>query len=194
MPSSSRLLLQSAVHSPAADPPTPLAIVDSDVVVILAALLCALISVVGLALVARCAWLRRSSSSSSSSSTPPPPPPSKGLKKKALQSLPTVTFSAGEVKIAECPICLAEFAEGEEIRILPRCGHGFHAACVDTWLGSHASCPSCRRTLLVPAATAASSRCRTCGANSDEAHPAPAPAEAVVLEVREEGSCGRFLP
>ncbi|XP_072994287.1 RING-H2 finger protein ATL80-like [Typha latifolia] len=193
MPSSSRLLLQSAVHSPAADPPTPLAIVDSDVVVILAALLCALISVVGLALVARCAWLRRSSSSSPSSSTPPPPPPpSKGLKKKALQSLPTVTFSAGEVKIAECPICLAEFAEGEEIRILPRCGHGFHAACVDTWLGSHASCPSCRRTLLVPAA--ASSRCRTCGANSDEAHPAPAPAEAVVLEVREEGSCGRFLP
>ncbi|WOL18190.1 hypothetical protein Cni_G26983 [Canna indica] len=146
-----------------ADPPAPLPF-DSDVVIILAALLCALICVVGLALVARCACLRRSASSSSY-----PAPPNKGLKKKAVQALPTVSFdsssaasaadaaaapgteAAGGVKLVECAICIAEFADGDVVRVLPQCGHGFHAECVDTWLRSHSTCPSCRRILVVPA-------------------------------------------
>ncbi|KAG1361109.1 RING-H2 finger protein ATL8 [Cocos nucifera] len=157
--------------------------VDSDVVVILATLLCALICVVGLALVARCAWLRRFSSSAHPPPPPPPPPPAKGLKKKALRSLPTLSFDES-VKLTECPICLAEFAAGDEIRILPHCGHGFHVTCVDTWLGSHSSCPSCRQILVLPA----TSRCRRCGATSDDA------AAAAVEGGAKAGVDREFLP
>ncbi|THG19408.1 hypothetical protein TEA_025793 [Camellia sinensis var. sinensis] len=71
----------------------------------------ALICVVGFIAVARCAWLRRNTSSSAANS-----------------------------KLGECPICLAEYADGDEIRLLPQCGHGFHVACIDTWLGSPSSC------------------------------------------------------
>ncbi|GJM88359.1 hypothetical protein PR202_ga04414 [Eleusine coracana subsp. coracana] len=48
----------------------------------------------------------------------------------------------------ECAICIAEFADGEQGRLLPRCGHRFHARCVDTWFRSHATCPLCRDTVL----------------------------------------------
>ncbi|CAL9177786.1 unnamed protein product [Musa hybrid cultivar] len=163
--------LQSSDPLRKAEPPSLLP-VDSDVVVVLAALLCALICVIGLAIVARCAWIRRSSTSSSSSSTAgPPPPPSKGLKKKVLRALPTLSFdssaaAAGGVELVECAICLTEFADGDDVRVLPQCGHGFHACCVDTWLRSHSSCPSCRRVLVVPAPP---SRCHSCGATSDGA-------------------------
>ncbi|KAK1256516.1 RING-H2 finger protein ATL8 [Acorus gramineus] len=160
--------LENGRNSPAeatAEPPEP-AEMDSDMVVIMAALFCALICLVGLALVARCAWLRRSASAAAS----PPPAPNKGLKKKALKSLPKVSFTGamesegdgrgggggGIAGGTECPICLAEFVEGDEIRILPQCGHGFHVSCVDTWLVSHSSCPSCRRILVV-------ATCQKCG-------------------------------
>ncbi|CAL4886178.1 unnamed protein product [Urochloa decumbens] len=166
-------LLRSAAANPS-PPPLPLphaqageqqAIsVDSDTVVILASLLCALICVAGLALVARCTCRRRSSStrggggdSSLSSSIATQPP--RGLKKAAIEALPTVSLEGtasrrGEEE-RECAICLAVFAEGDELRLLPHCAHSFHAACIDTWLASHASCPSCRATVIT---------CRRCGA------------------------------
>ena len=84
----------------------------------------------------------------------------KGIKKKALQALPTVSWRPEQSKEVddeegerpECAICLAEFAPGDEVRVLPTCGHGFHAACVDVWLLSSSTCPSCRRALVVAAA------------------------------------------
>ncbi|PRQ16791.1 putative transcription factor C2H2 family [Rosa chinensis] len=51
---------------------------------------------------------------------------------------------------AECAICLSEFVDGEGIRVLERCKHGFHAHCIQAWLSSHSSCPTCRRTCLPP--------------------------------------------
>jgi len=127
--------------------------------VILAALLCALICVLGLIAVARCAWLRRFSSRNPTPPVPPPPPSvaNKGLKKKVLRSLPKQTFSEDfSGKLPDCAICLTEFSAGDEIRVLPQCGHGFHVSCIDTWLGSHSSCPSCRQILVV-------ARCQKCG-------------------------------
>lgn len=42
-----------------------------------------------------------------------------------------------------CAVCLCEYEEGEELKILP-CLHRFHAECVDTWLRNSATCPVCK--------------------------------------------------
>ncbi|CAA3011218.1 RING-H2 finger ATL79-like [Olea europaea subsp. europaea] len=52
------------------------------------------------------------------------------------------TKLAGEE--AECTICLSEFADGEKIRVLEKCSHGFHLQCIQQWLVAHTSCPTCR--------------------------------------------------
>lgn len=160
---------------------------NSDFVVILAALLCALICVLGLVAVARCAWLRRlstvTSSNTSTPSRPSLPPPNKGIKKKIIRSLPKIMFTDELAsKFSDCAICLAEFAIGDEIRELPQCGHGFHVACIDTWLGSHSSCPSCRQILVV-------TRCQKCGG-----FPASSNSENEARLKQREDDINRFLP
>nr|CAD1822544.1 unnamed protein product [Ananas comosus var. bracteatus] len=40
-----------------------------------------------------------------------------------------------------CAVCLAEFRDGELLRLLPKCGHAFHVACIDAWLRGHVNCP-----------------------------------------------------
>lgn len=51
--------------------------------------------------------------------------------------------------MAECAVCINEFEEGDKVRVLPRCGHRFHIACIDMWFGSHNSCPLCRSAVEV---------------------------------------------
>ncbi|GAV86191.1 zf-RING_2 domain-containing protein [Cephalotus follicularis] len=150
---------------PAAPPPEVVNL-ESDFVVLLATLLCALICVVGLMAAARCAWIRRSTTGASvsatatrnSSSLRASAAANKGLKKHVLQTLPKLTYTTTAEAVAailttttDCAICLSDFVEGDEMRVLPQCGHGFHLGCVDTWLGSHSSCPSCRQLIIVEA-------------------------------------------
>ncbi|MCD7448686.1 hypothetical protein HAX54_045625 [Datura stramonium] len=102
----------------AAEPPSPVT-VESDFVVILAALLCALICVVGLIAVARCAWLRQNARRERWRAAVG----EQGLK-KVLQSLPKFTYDPKQLRrmvlsTAECAICLAEYAVGVRIRVLP---------------------------------------------------------------------------
>ncbi|KAK4347559.1 hypothetical protein RND71_033898 [Anisodus tanguticus] len=152
--------LLSITNTSSTSPSPPAVTVESDFVVILAALLCALICVVGLIAVARCAWLRRGTGVGGNGGGQPSV--NKGLKKKVLQSLPKFTYDPSSTAniappfTAECAICLAEYVVGDEIRVLPQCCHSFHLQCIDTWLGSHSSCPSCRQILVV-------GRCRKCG-------------------------------
>uniref|UniRef100_A0A8I6XV64 RING-type domain-containing protein n=2 Tax=Hordeum vulgare subsp. vulgare TaxID=112509 RepID=A0A8I6XV64_HORVV len=45
----------------------------------------------------------------------------------------------------DCAVCLAEYAAGDEVRVLPACRHGFHRECIDRWLLTRSpTCPICR--------------------------------------------------
>ncbi|XP_061352906.1 RING-H2 finger protein ATL33-like [Gastrolobium bilobum] len=57
----------------------------------------------------------------------------------------------------ECPVCLAAFADGEEVRQLSACKHSFHASCIDMWLSNHSNCPICRATIAPTAKNRSSS-------------------------------------
>ncbi|KAI3969241.1 hypothetical protein MKW92_045172 [Papaver armeniacum] len=191
--------MTSPSTSAVAEPPSPI-ILDSDFIVILAALLCALICVIGLVAVARCAWLRRMNGNSDNNpSASLQSQANKGLKRKILKSLPKITYDK-TLSMEDCAICLSEFEIGDEIRVLPQCNHGFHVTCIDTWLGSHSSCPSCRQILVIP-------RCKNCGgfpntsssSSSSVNHPPPPPHQ-VLLQLTEaelkarEDHINRFLP
>ena len=85
-------------------------------------------------------------------SSPPPPPP--GLKNTAKQLLPSATYISEVAKeVNECAICLTEFVDGDLTR---QCRHMFHVVCVDKWLKTHSSCPSCRRLVTVMSKKSAS--------------------------------------
>lgn len=75
---------------------------------------------------------------------------SDGVAKAAMKALPIIVYSCNSKPgpmPPDCPICLAEFAEGENMRILPNCNHGFHVECIDKWFVTHSSCPMCRHCL-----------------------------------------------
>jgi E3 ubiquitin-protein ligase ATL10/75/76/77/78 len=125
---------------------------DANVIMILAVLLCALICALGLNSIVRCA-LR--CSSRMSDSVPEPNPVTRltqsGLRRKALQAMPILVYSAGLALNAAnpiCAICLCDFEPGERVRVLPKCNHGFHVRCIDRWLIARSSCPTCRRCMF----------------------------------------------
>ncbi|XVF34495.1 hypothetical protein REPUB_Repub18cG0063600 [Reevesia pubescens] len=61
-----------------------------------------------------------------------------------LKSHKKVDAAEGGDAVEQCYICLAEYEEGDKIRVLP-CQHEFHMSCVDKWLKEiHGVCPLCR--------------------------------------------------
>ncbi|KAJ8760308.1 hypothetical protein K2173_011861 [Erythroxylum novogranatense] len=68
------------------------------------------------------------------------------------QLIPAYKYQKGKDLIGDevgtCAICLCEFEEGEELRMLPECLHSYHVACIDMWLHSHTSCPICRNDAM----------------------------------------------
>jgi E3 ubiquitin-protein ligase ATL6/9/15/31/42/55 len=76
----------------------------------------------------------------------------RGLDAAVLETFPIMVYSeVKEHKIGkgslECAVCLCEFEDDENIRLLPKCNHVFHADCIDEWLSSHVTCPVCRCNL-----------------------------------------------
>ncbi len=49
-----------------------------------------------------------------------------------------------------CSVCICDFTHGEELRLLPRCGHMFHEECLLPWLTERKnSCPLCQTTVVI---------------------------------------------
>lgn len=73
-----------------------------------------------------------------------------GLDQAIIDALPVFYYKEimGSKEPFDCAVCLCEFSDQDELRLLPPCGHAFHIHCIDTWLLSNSTCPLCRRTLL----------------------------------------------
>jgi len=80
-----------------------------------------------------------------------------GLSQTQINRLPTHIYNAEKQKATtascasggeredhkQCHVCLTEYDEGEQLRILP-CFHRFHSACIDEWIKTNPTCPLCR--------------------------------------------------
>ncbi|XP_044461849.1 RING-H2 finger protein ATL78-like [Mangifera indica] len=124
---------------------------DANVVMVLSVLLCALICSLGLNSIIRCALRCSTFVASRSGANSTARLANTGVKQKALKTFTILNFSP-DLKLpglgTECVICLSEFTLGDRVRLLPKCNHGFHVRCIDKWLSSHSSCPTCRHCLL----------------------------------------------
>lgn len=75
------------------------------------------------------------------------------LPKRVLSKIPTRRYSpsgenTGPASQETCAICLEDYVEGDQLRVLP-CQHVFHCLCVDPWLlSSRRVCPVCKRRLV----------------------------------------------
>ncbi|KAK4359798.1 hypothetical protein RND71_022027 [Anisodus tanguticus] len=126
---------------------------DANVIMVLAILVCAVICSLVLNSIIKnlfsCSTLVLVESSSNNPSSSKLA--NRGIKKKALKTFPVITYTT-EFKHSwvdsECVICLSKFGVGEKVKILPKCNHGFHIKCIDKWLNSHSSCPTCRHCLI----------------------------------------------
>ncbi|XP_011013335.1 PREDICTED: RING-H2 finger protein ATL74-like [Populus euphratica] len=123
---------------------------DSNMVIILAALLCALICALGLNSIVRCALRCSRRFAFETPDQTAARLAATGLTRSALRQIPVIIYGVSGMHIiaTDCAICLVEFTDGEKVRVLPKCSHGFHVRCIDTWLVSHSSCPTCRQSLL----------------------------------------------
>ncbi|KAA8894319.1 hypothetical protein FN846DRAFT_900949 [Sphaerosporella brunnea] len=65
----------------------------------------------------------------------------------AAGTVPLTTTKTTEEALSSqkrCPVCMEDFTQGEELRMLP-CHHHFHPDCIDPWLlNVSGSCPLCR--------------------------------------------------
>ncbi len=87
----------------------------------------------------------------------------------------------------ECAVCLSDFEEEDDLRLLPGCKHVFHKDCIDVWFQSHSTCPLCRAS-LVPKTSDGSKQVHDDHAG-DQARPheeAPHPSSTVRLVIEEE--------
>ncbi len=81
-----------------------------------------------------------------------------GLDEATLRNYPKLMYAQAKLHKGNstsscCSICLADYKDTDMLRLLPDCGHLFHVKCVDPWFQQHPTCPVCRNSPLVQAAT-----------------------------------------
>jgi E3 ubiquitin-protein ligase ATL10/75/76/77/78 len=130
---------------------------NADIVLILSILLCGLICAIAANAVVRCILRftnqtcnqELSDSSTNNEMHMQSSTPIEG--QESFQVLPTLVYSS-KLELtgsgSECTICLSEFKHGVHVRVLPVCHHGFHIRCIDKWLATRCTCPTCRRCLF----------------------------------------------
>ncbi|PON40671.1 43kDa postsynaptic protein [Parasponia andersonii] len=128
---------------------------EANAAMILIILLCALICALALNAAIRCFLRGQQRHRPVVDRRQQQPKSNAGVAAVALEGVPALVYSAAtKTKLAgaeaECAICLSEFEEGQGIRLMARCNHGFHDHCIHQWLSSNSSCPTCRRTCLPP--------------------------------------------
>ncbi|KAF9676537.1 hypothetical protein SADUNF_Sadunf08G0012300 [Salix dunnii] len=78
-----------------------------------------------------------------------------GLDEATLNNCPKILYSEAKEKLEKgtddvvatcCTICLQDYKDSDLLRLLPECGHFFHAQCIDLWLKLHPTCPICRNS------------------------------------------------
>jgi hypothetical protein len=70
-------------------------------------------------------------------------------------NIPSVIFDSSDTDFIasvpgfhnECSICIEQVTDKELVKRLPKCGHMYHAKCIDTWLDKNNICPVCRVNL-----------------------------------------------
>lgn len=73
-----------------------------------------------------------------------------GIEPVIVANFPTKKYSDAftpSCETAQCTVCLCDYHKEDILRILPPCGHFFHASCIDIWLHQHCTCPVCRISL-----------------------------------------------
>ncbi|XP_048567485.1 E3 ubiquitin-protein ligase ATL6-like [Triticum urartu] len=103
----------------------------------------------------------------------------RGLDPAVVATFPIVPYrEIKEHKIGsgalECAVCLTEFEDADDLRLLPHCSHAFHTDCIDPWLETRTTCPLCRANLEKPPPPAAMPV------------PSPPPHAVVGIPIREE--------
>lgn len=88
-------------------------------------------------------------------------PSDQALDPALLEKIPIFVYSSKiqqpPLEKEECSVCLSEFEEEDECRLLPTCGHSFHVDCINTWFRSRSTCPLCRATVQPDVETGSSS-------------------------------------
>ncbi|MCD9558936.1 hypothetical protein HAX54_016636 [Datura stramonium] len=88
-----------------------------------------------------------------------------GLAAGTISALPIFMFKLSSSKNdnynmeSECSICLGCYEDEEIVKMMPKCGHGFHSLCLDKWLGNCSTCPLCRSSVDVDSSTTLLAAC-----------------------------------
>ena len=74
-----------------------------------------------------------------------------GVDPEYIATFPKVAYGpslVGGGEKGECPICKEDVKVGDEVVLVPKCGHWFCTPeCIGPWLRAKSTCPTCRRGL-----------------------------------------------